>query len=287
MNSSDKDDEIIDVYLDDQTSSDVYETMQRLSNAVNGIVELAGTYQTAIEGFNNIANQIGRMVSEIDISVMLDGFERLRETLVKGLSNVHIPQYSEERKLQLLDSYEQWGKCGWSINPTAPWSQFNKPPESIKAANAVALKYCKNETEIFDKIRKCDRIKVDFDEAIFDFEQRKYKSCALVLFTLIESSLIRTQKDSRNVGKGAINNAENRIESLRINSFYQMLMLANYIACLRKMFEGVKDFKPQPEVINRNFLCHGMLWRPVKRMDCMQLFLVYYNTLQMLETLYS
>jgi hypothetical protein len=89
------------------------------------------------------------------------------------------------------------------------------------------------------------------------------------------------------VGKKAIENVEKRLESIEIMGFYQMLMMTNYVSCLKKLFEGADDFKPQPDVINRNFLCHGMLWRTVRRIDCMKLFLVYYNTLRFLEIIYS
>lgn len=37
--------------------------------------------------------------------------------------------------------------------------------------------------------------------------------------------------------------------------------------------------------MNRNFVDHGMLHRKVRRIDCIQLFLVYYNFLTFEEQL--
>lgn len=37
--------------------------------------------------------------------------------------------------------------------------------------------------------------------------------------------------------------------------------------------------------MNRNFVDHGMLHRKVRRMDCIQLFLAYYNFLMFEERL--
>ena len=57
-------------------------------------------------------------------------------------------------------------------------------------------------------------------------------------------------------------------------------------ACLEKVFEGGKDFKNQPDVINRNFLDHGMMTKKVRKKDCIQLFLLYYNMLELLDMIY-
>lgn len=50
-------------------------------------------------------------------------------------------------------------------------------------------------------------------------------------------------------------------------------------------YKGGDDFKEQPDIMNRNFVDHGMLHRKVRRIDCIQLFLVYYNFLTFEEQL--
>ena len=61
----------------------------------------------------------------------------------------------------------------------------------------------------------------------------------------------------------------------------------NIFNCLLAVFADGKDFKIQPEGINRNFLGHGMLTRKVARKDCVQLFLLYYNLMDYLDIIYG
>jgi len=64
------------------------------------------------------------------------------------------------------------------------------------------------------------------------------------------------------------------------------MFYTNLFACLKKVFESGKDFKNQPDVINRNFLDHGMMTNKVRKKDCIQLFLLYYNMLELLDMIY-
>lgn len=57
----------------------------------------------------------------------------------------------------------------------------------------------------------------------------------------------------------------------------------NVFSCLNEVFEDANDFKQQPLIINRNFIDHGMLHRKVCKKDCIQIFLLYYNLLKLLE----
>ena len=148
--------------------------------------------------------------------------------------------------------------------------------------------------QIFEIISETKRVKkADFEEAVFDYNHRQYKSCALILFSLVDAVLIRLQKKSdlngkrRKVGLSAVSEAKKRTET-DINT--QMLFIAmfytNLFACLEKVFESGKDFKNQPDVINRNFLDHGMMTNKVRKKDCIQLFLLYYNMLELLDMIY-
>lgn len=281
-------DDIKDINLEEfKETANLYETIQNLSKTMKSFGDLASRIYPAIESFQNLSRSVAEVVSAIDYTAILDGFNRIRDVLLDGISAIQLPQFNEERKNELVSSYERWGQYGWTLNPVAPLKQLYSCPDNLRQANAEALRYCKDEIKIFEAIRESKRTKKDFDEAVYDFENKKYKSCALVLITIIESSIIRSQKKTRKVGKKAIENVEKRLEKIEIMGFYQMLMMTNYVSCLKKLFEGADNFKPQPDVINRNFLCHGMLWRDVRRIDCMKLFLVYYNTLQFLEILYS
>lgn len=213
--------------------------------------------------------------------------------LVDIIPKIKIPYFSEEEKEQIKVSYTKWAEYGWTSIPNAPISFYFKPPIDIKEANRKALKYCrkKDMEELFEKMKSISRIKQsDLDEAIFCFENQKYKSCAMILFALMDSKLIRLQKEedkkkrkNRPSGKQAANNIKKRLSSEVEGTFYLVLEYINLFSCFEVVFKSGNDFKKQPKVINRNFLDHGMLTRDVKRMDCVQLFLLYYNFMKMLE----
>ena len=145
---------------------------------------------------------------------------------------------------------------------------------------------------LFSDLRRMKFVKkADLDEAIFDYKNRKYKSCALILFGLIDARLIRLQrKEDRNKsgkrasGASAARKLAHHIESTHDLSqmVFFLFSFQNVGACLQKVFADGNDFKTQPEVINRNFLDHGMLHRKVTKRDCIQLFLLYYNLLELL-----
>lgn len=112
----------------------------------------------------------------------------------------------------------------------------------------------------------------------------------MILFALMDSKLIRLQKEedknkrkNRPSGKQAANNIKKRLSSEVEGTFNLVLEYINLFSCFDVVFKSGNDFKNQPKVINRNFLDHGMLTRGVKRMDCVQLFLLYYNFMKMLE----
>lgn len=213
--------------------------------------------------------------------------------LVDIIPKIEILPFTEEEKEQIKASYTKWAEYGWTTIPNKPKLFYFNPPIDIKEANRKALKYCRNKDmeELFEKMKSITRIKQsDLDEAIFCFKNKKYKSCAMILFALMDSKLIRLQKEedknkrkNRPSGKQAANNIKKRLSSEVEGTFYSVLKYINLFSCFEVVFKSGNDFKKQPKIINRNFLDHGMLTRNVKRMDCVQLFLLYYNFMKMLE----
>ena len=121
-----------------------------------------------------------------------------------------------------------------------------------KKADSIALKWCsdQNMEYIFEITEKNKRVKkIDFSEAIFDYKQKQYKSCALVLFSLIDAILIKLQSviikgRRRKVGLNAVNEARKRTkDDLNTELLFTVMFYMNLFACLEKVFEGGKDFK--------------------------------------------
>ena len=128
--------------------------------------------------------------------------------------------------------------------------------------------------------------KSDLEEAIECFKGKKYKSCCLILFSMIDSKLIRLQDDSNRDNRGyrrsgykAAKNLFDRIEAKYVTEMMLSTILnsKNLIEAFRSFFSNGDDFKVQPKILNRNYLVHGMLYRKVIRKDCVMLFLLLYN----------
>ena len=247
-----------------------------------------------IEEMSNILKKT--FIKNFDTGVISEAARMMMREISEAIQRIKIPDISAEHKQEIIEAYKAWGIYGWTIDPEASIKAFSYNPGDKKTVDNIALKrYSKEKMEqIFEMIRESKRVKkLDFEEAVFDYQHKQYKSCALILFSLIDALLIRLQKKSnldgkrRKVGLGAVNAAQKRTETdLNTELFFTHMFCTNLFVCLGKVFEGGKDFKNQPDVINRNFLGHGMMTKQVRKKDCIQLFLLYYNTLELLDMIY-
>lgn len=259
-----------------------------------------------IEGISNALNAFRQTVVKIVTSPVIENLARMTaqisevlgniaSNVSETLQNIKLPTISNERKEELRVAYKAWGSYGWTTMPNLPISGFSDCPVDIKEANKLALSYCTNKDmeNLFDILRDMKGVKKsDLEEAIFDFEHRQYKSCALVLFGLIDAKLIRLQKKDKNpkgkwreVGKSAANIVLDKIKSEQDleKKLFLLLDYENILSCLNTVFAKADDFRMQPIVINRNFVDHGMMTKKVVRKDCIQIFLLYYNLLMFLD----
>ena len=264
-------------------------SLGKLASASINSAPLTNALATAVSSFSKIRH-------EIDWPAIMESLAAAQERIAAVVKSVQTPTISEARKLELLDAYTTWGEYGWTMNPEdSVFAFWGAKPQSKSEADKRARKKCRNMEPVFDAIRACKRAKLDdLEEAISDFSDKRYRSCALVLFGLIDAKLIRFQRiaetkgGQRAVGKGAVAKAKNRVDTdastrlLFLSPYYQ-----NLFVCLERVFQRGNDFKVQPKIINRNFLDHGMLTRKVTRTDCVQLFLLYYNVLKMLDLIYG
>lgn len=214
-----------------------------------------------------------------------ESIARIQERYRRIVDNISIPSFDEEWLQKRRDSYEKWGAYGWTVISWAPMKSFFAVPATRKEANAKALFYCtdKHMESLFSELLETKGIKkTDLTEAIDNFRSKRYKSCACILFSLIDGILIRSMKKGekrRPSGKGAAEILNDKIENAEEikGMIFHLLSWAGVFAALKAFFESGNDFKQQPGLLGRNWLDHGMLHRPVKRMDCIQLFLLLDN----------
>lgn len=211
---------------------------------VNNLNQLANVVKTAIESYANISETIVKSIVAIN------------QKLSSVLSQIKIPQLSEEKKAEICQSYEKWGKFGWSILPNAPIKLYYTSPDTQKEANEIAMSYCSKSDmlDLFESTKKLKGCKKkDFEEAIFDFQNKKYKSCAMILFSLIDAKLIRMQrkedikkgKKFRETGLSAAKIIEKRIENEHdINQKLTLLLFhKNLFTCISTFLQTAMTLK--------------------------------------------
>ena len=220
-------------------------------------------------------------------------------SLHKLLKTIQIPGISEEEKQQRIDSYETWGKLGWTMPPDINIGIFNEKPISENAAYNKLREYINDSymEKYFKELHNMKHIrKADLNEAIDCFHNKHYKACAMIIYSMIDSRLIRAQRKEekypskrRPSGKVAAEKLFGRFKAKDLDKgilFFKLNQL-NILSALQVFFENANDFKEQPQVINRNFLDHGMLHRKVLRKDCAKLFLLLYNFTSLLDSYYE
>lgn len=264
---------------------------ETLSKASSASKRLYSTVGAAIQ----MASALSNYTRTIDWPSVALAFDRLQSLITEAVKDIKVPNLSEEQKQEMLAGHRAWGEMGWTSNPLTDGKLFDITESDRKKANQKALKSCTNSEmhKLFQRTAETKRCKkTDYAEAVFDFENKKYKSCSLVLCSLIEAILIRLQKrpkdphKRRSTGIGAIEKAEARAKvDDEEKQFFMLIFQANLFQCLRKIFENTHDFQ-QTSIINRNLLDHGMMTRRVTRKDCVQLFLLYYNMLDLLDFIY-
>lgn len=253
------------------------------------IGEMTEKINSALSWYSNNANTIFS-----GLTAALENIGKISETLLSGISDfireIHVPQYTEEEKNELLQSYKQWGKYGWTIPPHANFDTFDKCPSNIVQADKIALQFCNKENmqELFLQLENICVRKRDLKEAIECYDHRHYKACALILFSIIDSRVIRLQskKDEKfGVGIGAIAKFKDVAKKRTTDEgkLFLALCYTNIFPCLFAMFEDTNKFSKKTSVINRNYLDHGMSCRIVRRKDCIKLFLLLYNLLEFID----
>lgn len=195
---------------------------ERMADAIKPIAESYSQlvksidFSGAITSFQESMKRIGKNVSEgmsgitnaaKIIASFMEPFRQLSETIGKALSGLYFPNISEEEIEEWKTNYQKWGELGWTLLPNAPFNLFKELPEDEPTANKLAMSYCDRDAMdfIFSGLAEKKVKKKDLESAIFCYNNRQYKACALLLFGIIDSKLIKAQpkENNRKVGQGA------------------------------------------------------------------------------------
>lgn len=177
----------------------------------------------------------------------------------------------------LRNGHRMWGKYGWVVCDGFPFSYVSDPPQSLNEANALAMKVMRSAQleEMFDELLESIPKAKDAKEAIVLYRERRYKPCAMMLFSLIDCELYK--EDWRMYGREGKGNPSRPLNAMRqtedVSSTFALSAEGAFHAqqCFYKSGGGAFRRENEGE-LNRNFLMHGMTYKRVTRQSCTKLF---------------
>ena len=240
----------------------------------------SSAYQNFLAALRENVVNVSSITAEFSVAI-----RTLADRLTDGILELSVPGLSEEEKKRKVQNYSQWGTFGWTLFPDMPLTYFSDAPDTLEEANTQMQPFCDtwDLIEHTERLRRYNISQIDLDSAIVCYQSQQYKACALLLFGIIDSQLISIQpkgKAYRPSGHSAVKVLSDHLEEKEESeTLYHLLLFKNLLCCLKTLFASGKDFKEEPDVLNRNFISHGMNHRPVEKNDCIQLFVALQNLL--------
>ena len=151
--------------------------------------------------------------------------------------------------------------------------------------------YIRNFDRLFDNLfgfsigEPNSRIDRYYKQAIMNYKNQCYYSCAVSLFPIIESYhqfITNFNEDSFYKIKKNLDSVKDRMEN--VNQVYNT-KIEYYINLVKQFNDLVNNHyfsvslerTNEPEIINRNRIMHGLFTREINQKDCLQLFCVLSN----------
>ncbi len=210
--------------------------------------------------------------------------------LCEVISNIDTPEYTEDDKKELIKSYKKWGKYGWTINSQTKLTALSSPPNSLEDANQKMGQYCTRDNiiKMKDELINHGINQADLEEALFCFDNGKHKASSIILFALIDHELISKgykcqpqngQQDGKyKTGFSAVcAYKKDKEEEFSKSLLLVYLHFINIIQTLMTLFENGNNFTNEPNMVNRNFIDHGMSNRTVTEIDCFKVWSALYS----------
>lgn len=151
--------------------------------------------------------------------------------------------------------------------------------------------YIRNFDKLFDILfdfnigEKNSRIDRYYHQAIFNYKNQCYYSCAVSLFPIIESYhqfINNFNEDCFYKIKDNLESVTKKMENVKQIYNIQIEYYKNLVKQFKKKkkkhyFKKSLGRKNEPTIINRNRIMHGLFSREISQKDCLQLFCVISN----------
>ena len=259
-------------------------------NMAKALTDFSG-YMSKI--INSIVNSQGYRTF---VNSLLTSFQKIGESIINYINSLDLPGIDDSRKKELCKIFKEWGKYGWTMCDFVSYKEYFDEPKNILEADQRILKYCtsKEIDAFFDELEVKSVRKKDIKEAVKCYKNKYYKASAMIMFSLIDSILIRKnlndfKKAKKNGEKVKLQTGVNAILSYKTKvendsnveaMIFDLFRKVSLFKALFTFFEDTDNFSKKFNIVNRNYLDHGMTSKPVRKKDCIKLFFIYDNLLE-------
>lgn len=253
---------------------------------MKGLITLENKQKEEI--FNNISSAMRIFAEKIVELYSTINWEKAAKNLI---NIIKVLEPTDEEKDKAIKKLECWGNFGWGIIDLKAVEMYKFQPNNMIEADSIALNFCGQEVieQILVSLSANVKDKSSFDMAKNCYDQEIYLPCAMLLFAQIDSILIKLQKIENNkyrkTGEKAANILREKVEEDQSQWFLSYGIAYATLNAIIKIYENGNDFSNEnPDLINRNFVLHGMNVRKVNKTDCIKLFIILNNLLGIIQT---
>ena len=162
--------------------------------------------------------------SFIDFSEIISNIQnQIRDIILNH--KVSLPTFNWE---EWETAVKRWGQYGWTFIPNAPSGLFMHIVEDKNKCDKIALRYLhkKDMLNLFEELNRMNINHADLNEAIYCYNNKCYKACAMLLCALIDGIIYKCQKVN---GAQRRKGNKNFFEQLRKNSIKEELLLQQFL----------------------------------------------------------
>lgn len=245
------------------------------NNSFEGVTNSVTAFVASMSDLNEQVARITQVVNEATLPI-LESFRKAASQIDwKGLT-----RFSNLEELK--NGARTWGCYGWPIS-MLELAEIENPPATVLEADKFYDNLVSNNSfqSVIENIDSNISRKKDFQECVELYRKRRYKPCAMGLCALIEGQLVTSMPKNRRRrnGMAALNSLSDAEYGL-----IKALRFVSTVETYKYFFKSGDNFNRKIEgELNRNFLMHGMMYKPVKKRSCIKLFMLLEAVVDMLS----
>ena len=100
------------------------------------------------------------------------------------ISDIKLPEFTDDEKNRIIESYQNWGEYGWTIFPFVKYNFYNSCPDNLIEADKKVLKECNkhNLSLLFERLNDFELINKKYYRYLDDEKGVKKVKNALVRY---------------------------------------------------------------------------------------------------------